>query len=498
MNIIGVDIGTQGTKAALFHEDGRILAEAFEPSRLITDSGGGVEQDPGEIYSSVITTVRTVMEKSGADPSSVASIGIDGQMAGILGIDQEWKAITPYDSWLDTRCEKYILMMKERAGDEIARTTGCPVTYAHGPKILWWKNERPSTYAGVEKFIMPSTYVAGRMAGLKSGKAWIDYTHIHFSGFCSVEKKEWSDELLREFGVDRQKMPEVVEPWKIAGKLSREAAEACRLIPGIPVAAGCGDQAATSLGAGITAPGMAFDVAGTASVFSCCVDRYEPDMKNMTLIFPRAVIDGLWIPLAYINGGGLCLKWFRDNLADKSASYDVLDGEAEKIPPGSGGLIFIPHFSGRVCPSMPGMRGSWLGLNFGHTRGHLFRSIRESIAYEYRIYLDILRDLTGIRDFKSLSILGGGARSGLFNSIKSDVLGIPCTTMVNSETATLGSAIVAGYAAGIYRDMAETAGSLAARGKVFHPDYSNTASYSKYADLYRKCLKLLEGFPPGL
>ncbi len=490
--LIGTDIGTQGTKTTLFNRGGEVLAEAFEPSRLITDSKGGVEQDPEEIYSSVLNTMRAVMEKSGVRPSEIAAAGIDGQMAGIIGIDRKWNAVTPYDSWLDTKCEKYISRMKEAAEDEIIRTTGCPVTYAHGPKILWWKNEKPGAYSKTAKFVMPSTYAAGRLAGLQAEEAYIDYTHIHFSGFCSVEKKEWSENLIKEFGVERDKLPEVVEPWKIIGKLSREAAEKCMLAEGTPVAAGCGDQAATSLGAGITQPGMAFDVAGTASVFSCCVDTYNPDVGNKTLLFPRSVIENLWIPLAYINGGGLCIKWFRDNFAGKETTYDILDSEAGKIPPGSEGLIFIPHFAGRVCPNVPGMRGSWQGINFNHRREHFFRAVRESIAYEYGIYMDILRHLTGRNDFSNVFVLGGGAQSRLFNRIKADVLGIPYTTLKMNSTATLGSAIVAGYASGIYGDMAETAEKMVQKGEVFFPDPANTEVYKEYAGLYRKYLQVLE------
>jgi len=490
--IIGIDIGTQGVKTSLFHISGKIAAEAFEPSILITDNRGNVEQDPEEIYSSVINTIRQVMEKSGAEPSEIASIGIDGQMAGIMGIDKNWNAVTPYDSWLDTKCEKYILKMKEAAEEQIIKTTGCPVTYAHGPKVLWWKNERPEVYSNTAKFIMLSTYVAGRLAGLKAKDAYIDYTHIHFSGFCDTEKKEWSEELVKEFRIDNDKLPEIVEPWKVVGKLLSPEAEKCSLAEGTPVVAGCGDQAATSLGAGIIKQGMVFDVAGTASVFSCCVDSFKPDVKNKTLLFPRAVIDGLWIPLAYINGGGLCLKWFRDNLAEKETTYGILDSETEKIAPGSEGLVFIPHFAGRVCPNMPNMRGGWFGLNFNHGRGHLFKAVMESIAYEYRIYMDILKELTDEKEFSHVFVMGGGSQSGIFNKIKADVLGLPYIQLERASTATLGSAIVAGYASGIYADMAETADKMTETGKTFYPDSANREIYRKQGDLYGRYLNLLE------
>ncbi len=485
--LLGIDIGTQGTKTALFSQDGIKAADAFEPSRLIEGSKGEVHQVPDEIYGSVLRTISKVMEKSGVDPQNVIAIGIDGQMAGVLGIDKDWNAVTYYDSWLDTRCEKQIAEIKEIAEEEVISITGCPVTYAHGPKILWWKQERPDIYRRIDKFIMPSTYVTGRMAGLKSENAYIDYTHLHFSGYGNVEKMEWSDKLLQLFGIDKNKLPEIVEPWKIVGHLSKEAAIECHLTEGIPMVAGCGDSAATSLAAGVTQKGIVFDVAGTASIFSCCVDQYKPDIRNKTLLFPRSVIPGLWAPMAYINGGGLCLHWFRDNLAGGEAiSYADLDKEAENVSPGSNGLIFLPHFSGRVCPNNPNVRGSWMGLNWAHKREHLYRAIMEGIAYEYAYYLKVIRSLIKDVEFSRVCAIGGGAKSNLFNTIKADVLGMDYTTLHLGDTAPLGSALVAGYGIGLYKDLRETANKLVRIDKTISHDMNRNKAYARYAEAYEK------------
>lgn len=493
--LIGVDIGTQGTKTSLFDTEGDTVAEAFEASRLISPSPGVVEQDADEIYSSVLRTIKEVMEKSGVDARKIAAVGMDGQMAGIMGIDEDWTAVTRYDSWLDTRCGKYIGMIKQRAEEAVIGTTGCPVTYAHGPKVLWWMHERPEEYKKIRKFVMPVTYVAGKMTGLKARQAYIDYTHLHFSGFGDVQKLEWSDELLRLFGADKGKMPEIVEPWKIVGHIKKEAADRCGLIEGIPVAAGCGDQAATSLGVGVTHKGIAFDVAGTASVFSWCVDAYKPDVKSKTLIFARSVIPDLWIPLAYISGGGLCLKWFRDRLTGGGAGvgFDTLDSEAASVPPGSEGLVFIPHFSGRTCPNDPDVRGSWIGLNWAHTRGHMYRAVMEGIAYEYACYLNILKNLLGDVSFSSVLAAGGGAKSKVFKSIKSNVLGIPYTTLKKGDMATWGSAVTAGYGVKIYRDLKTAAGRQDGHGEPISPDIAIHEKYGKYVEIYDRIFPALGG-----
>ena len=125
--LLGVDIGTQGTKTCLYASDGRAAASAFEPSRLIEPAPGAVEQEPDELYGSVVRTIREVLEKSGVRPSDVAALGMDGQMAGILGVDGNFNAVTPYDSWLDIRCEAEIDEMRAAAGDRIIALTGAPM-----------------------------------------------------------------------------------------------------------------------------------------------------------------------------------------------------------------------------------------------------------------------------------------------------------------------------------------------------------------------------------
>lgn len=492
--LIGVDIGTQGTKTALYSLDGQYVAGAFEASRLIRPAKGVVKQEADDLYGSVVRTISEVITKAGVLASHVLAIGVDGQMAGILGIDRDWNPVTYYDSWLDTRCEKYIAQIKAEDESRIIEITGCPVTYAHGPKILWWKNERPDIYAKIHKFILPTTYVVGKLAGLKAEAAFIDYTHLHFSGFGDVAQMAWSDELLNLFKVEKEKMPRIVKPWEIIGYLTKEAADQCSLITGIPIVAGCGDQAATSLAAGVTRKGIVFDVAGTASVFSCSVGQYKPDVTNKTLMYPRSVIPGLWIPLAYINGGGLCLEWFRENLTGNGPpiSYQELEHMAENIAIGSEGLLFLPHFSGRVCPNNPHVRGTWIGLSWIHTRDHMYRSIMEGIAYEYYYYLRTIKCLFPDMEFSHVYALGGGAKSKLFNSIKADVLGINYKTLSAYNTATLGSAVVAGYGVKAYDNLEQTIDRFIEFESQVAYNPIRHAQYSRFSYIYENCFNALE------
>lgn len=463
--LIGVDIGTMGTKAAVFDAQGDLLASAYEESILHYPRPGWVEQNPEDIYGSSVRTIKECVEKSGIAPADVAALAFDGQMSGIGTVDAEWGTPTPYDSWLDTRCKPYIEQMRPNA-EQIVRTSGGPPTYCHGPKILWWKHERPEVFEKISKFVVPVAYVAGRMAGLKGDEAYVDYTHLNFSSFGDIARSVWDPELCSLFDVPMDKLPRIVEPWEIIGKLTAAVAADCGLREGTPIAAGCGDQAAGMLGAAMVEPGMVFDVAGTASVFAICVDRYVPDTVHKTLFTARLVPPDMWYALAFINGGGLNLRWFRDELAREEQAqakaegrdvYALLDQMAAQVPAGADSLLFLPHLGGRVCPSEPDLRGLWLGFNWGHSKAHLFRAILEAVAYEYALYKSIEKSLLPDLDFREARVIGGGAASKLWNQIKADVLGIPYVQLSRSEFAVQGAAILAGYAVGVFSDLKATA-----------------------------------------
>ncbi|HUX20116.1 MAG TPA: FGGY family carbohydrate kinase [Spirochaetia bacterium] len=465
--LIGVDLGTSATKAAIYDTDGELIASATVGVALQNPSSGIVEQDTHDFYTSAAEAVRSCVRESGIDPRAVAAIAFDSQMAGVATIDSEFLPATRFDSWLDMRCAPQIDRVRSDFGPLVTRLTGCPPTCDHGPKMLWWKEERPKEYAKISKFLMPSAYVAGRLAGIKVEEAFIDHTFLHFTGLTDTARGEWSSELLERFGIDRAKLPRIVEPWEVIGEVSESGARDFDLAEGTIIAAGCGDTAACALGAGAVRQGMLFDTAGTASVLAATTERFIADEKNEALLCMRSVIPGLWHPLAYIGGGGLALTWFIETFTDgdmreagdeeRERSFDTAMADAARISPGSDGLFFSPHLGGRICPSQPLMRGAWVGFTWRHTKDHFFRAILESIAYEYGLYLQVIRDLVPGVEFSEARVVGGGARGALWNQIKADVLDVPYRRLVRRELGSWGAAMVAGRAAGLFPDLAETA-----------------------------------------
>ncbi|MCL1795715.1 MAG: FGGY family carbohydrate kinase [Clostridia bacterium] len=495
--ILAIDIGTQGTKTALLDRDMRILASAFEASRLIQPSPGVVWQEAEDIYGACVRTIREVLARPGIIPASVAAVGVDSQMAGIMGVSNSGGAITYYDSWLDSRCAPYMKRMREKAGRKVTEITGGPVTYTHGPKILWWKQEQPEWYAKIDKFVLPHGYVVGRMAGLAGDEIYFDHTCLQYSGFGDNQRKVWSDELLSLFDVDRKKFPRIVSPFDIVGKTTNVFSGESGLPSGIPVVAGGGDTACSIFGSGLFDRNLLFDIAGTASVMCSVVDRFVPDTEYETLTMMRSPVDGFWFPLAYINGGGLCLKWFRDRIAH--TTYEALEAECPSIPPGSGGILFVPHFAGRVLPNNPDIKGSFIGLDWQHTDAHLFRAVMEGVAYEYRFYLSVLRKLFPENRFDTMYVAGGGAKSTVFNQIKADVLGVRVTPFLMSEAGLAGTAVIAGVGAGLFKDFREPIRQIMRGGQPLEPDAARHAAYAPFAAGYAKVIETLtplyrEGF----
>lgn len=494
--LIGIDIGTQGTKAALFDRAGRTRAVAFRKSRLHQPAPGVVEEDPEFQFQTVCQCLRACLAEAAIAPGQLAAVGIDGQMAGILGVGADGRHVTPYDSWLDTRCAPYITVMKQAAEAEVIRQTGGPPSFNHGPKILWWKQERPEVYRRIAAFVQPGGYAVMRLCGLDAGQAFIDRSYLHFSGFADTRRGQWDAGLCQTFGVPLAKLPRIVDSHAVVGQVTAAVARRCGLKAGTPVVAGCGDTAASFLACGATREGVCVDVAGTASVFAATTSTFQADTAYGVLGWGPSATPGLWHPYAYINGGGMNLEWFARELASlgktpADKTLDQLGRLAARVAPAASDPLFVPHLGGRVSPSQPALRGSWAGLAWSHTAGHLYRALLEGVALEYCIYRDVLQTLNPELGIRELRITGGGERSALWNQIKADALGLPVVQIVRHEGAPLGAALLAGYGVGLFRSLDAAAKEWIQTGHVVRPDRKLAAHYAARLARYRTLIEVL-------
>jgi xylulokinase len=482
---IGADLGTTGIRAGVYDGGFGLLGTGSGKSTVRRGQDGSLTQDPDEMFLETAKAVKSALRNAGVDKSDVAAVSFDGQMAGIMGIDAGWKATTPYDSWLDTRCVPQVERMR-RAQREIVRKTGIIPSFNHGPKMLWWKENERDAFRRTSSFMLPAAYVAGRLGDLAGRDAFIDWTYLHFTGFSDNRRLRWDEGLTAMFGFPVSKLPRIVSPLSVIGEASGAGAKLFGLKPGTPIAAGCGDTAACFLGTGAVESGIAVDVAGTASVFAFATDRFLAEVEG-TVYASRSVIDGLWYSMSYINGGGMCLEWFRKTFAPDT-TFAKLNRLVGAVPPGSDGLIFVPHLEGRAYPNNPALRGHWKGFTRGHGLAHFYRSILEGIGYEYAIYKETIMKLSGGEIPVGVRAVGGGAKSDVWNQIKSDILGSSYSTINREDISTLGSALVAAASAGHVKDLKKTVRRIVREEKTFSPNRKNTRTYAGSVSRYRKLL----------
>lgn len=490
--VLGVDVGTQGVKAAIFAKSGSIAGSGFRSSELIQPEPGVTEEDPDLQYQNVCASISDSLRSGGVDPGEIVALALDGQMAGVLGIDEDGNAVTPYDSWLDTRCAPQIKHMRAVALREVTARTGNAPSFNHGPKILWWREERPQVYQRIAKFVQPTGYIALRLAGLRGDEAFIDHTYLHFSGFADNTRSEWSDSLLGMFDIRHDLLPRIVRPTDWIGSVSVAAAAETGLAPGTPIFAGTGDTAASFLAAGAVEPGICVDVSGTASVFAATTTEMTPDTIDGMLGVGQSAVPGLWHPYAYINGGGLNLEWFKtlaESMRGTSISFEELNDLGAAVTPSQDLPLFIPHLAGRMSPSDPDMRGAWLGLNWSHSPGALYRAILESVALEYELYKERLLTTNPEQTVRELRNTGGGNSSSLWRKIKADTLGVPVVEIPDFSGATHGVAMVAAVGVGLYNSVQEVARQWVATGEITKPDETVRSLSQDRFTQYRRAIE---------
>lgn len=442
---VGADLGTSGVKVGVVDSEGRVLARARREAGLETLGPGRARQDADRLYSLTLDLIREVCLQAGDVASRIAAVAIDGQMGGVIGVDDDFEALTGLDMGLDTRAEAMNTEFMEAHGDRLFDVAcGSP---RNAPKIAWWKHTHPEVYARVRRFTTLGPYVAGRLAGLRGADSFIDETLIAFFGNEDAAARSWSAELTEYWGIDQDKLPRILVPTEVIGGVARAAASATGLPAGVPVVAGAGDQPAGFLGAGLMRPGSLVDVGGSSTLLCLSVPRFAPDTAQRRIVYMPGIVRDSYHATWYINGGGITVPWLaRDVLG---MSIDELSGRAAAVEPGAGGLLFFPYLGGSQCPPRPDVRGAFIGLNWGHRPAHLFRALQEGLAVAYAEGLERLEELFPEYRAPSMYATGGSAGNDLVAEIRSAVLGRTYRRMTEFDAAIRGMAIVAGAAVGV-------------------------------------------------
>ena len=472
---VGLDVGTGGARAVAVDEAGSVVAEASSEYPLHSPRPGWTEQDPADWWDGAKAALGRVASEAGGD---VAGVGLTGQMHGSVFLDASDGVIRPALLWNDQRTGRQCGQITRAVGAErLIQLAGNPaLTGFQAPKVLWLRDEEPENFARLSRVLLPKDYVRLRL----TGEYATDVSDASGTLFLDVKAREWSGEILGALEVPGDHMPEVYEGPEATGTLRREAAEELGLPPGIPVAAGGGDNAAAAVGTGIVAPGIVSSSVGTSGVLFAHTNGFDPDPSGRLHAFCHAVPGAYHLMAVTLSAGG-SLSWWRDALG---GDFDDMVGAASEIPPGSEGLVFLPYLSGERTPHLdPGARGAFVGLTARHGVPHMTRAVMEGVAFSLREGLEIMRGLgVPIEDVRAT---GGGARSALWRSLQADVYGEPVRRTAADEGPAYGAALLAGVAAGTYGDVGEASSVVRVREEVTEPDPERVRTYEDYYGVYR-------------
>ena len=494
--LIGIDLGTTEAKCAIYDENGDSISEAKEEMIIDYPAPGKAEQDANDFYNVACRLIKKTIGKSRISKNQIAALSIDSQMGGIMSLDKNFNPVTYYDTPLDSRSAAENEYMHSNFGDLIIEKNGSISTY--GNKIIYWKNK--NEWKDIFKFIQPSAFVAGKLTGLKADDAYIDETFICFSGLADLKKSEWSYDLCKKLNVDMVKLPRIIKSSEIIGEVTKKGSEDSGLPIGLPIAAGCGDQSAGFIGAGIIEKGQLVDVSGTACILGVCTDVYKYDLKYKTLACMKSAI-GNQFHLISVVLAGRTHKWFVDEFftderekAEKNNTniYDYLDDLAAGISPGSDGLISIDYLQGRFFPPDPNVRGLFIGHTWAHKKIHFYRSILESISYDHYLTKEIIKELVPEINLKSVTAIGSGNKSNFWLQLKSDILQIPYRNLFRSDLSTLGSAILAGYSVGLFKDLEKTIKNFTKTSVEVWPVSGADKKYLKFIKIYKSLFDSLK------
>jgi xylulokinase len=478
--LIGVDVGTSGTRALAVTTEGELVAEANRPHDLLTPRPGWSEQDPEQWWAA---TTGVLAEVAAAVGDDVAGLGLTGQMHGSVFLDSAGAVIRPALLWNDQRTARECDEITERVGaDRLLEIAGNPaLTGFQAPKVLWLAREEPDAYARVASVLLPKDYVRLRLTGEHA----TDASDASGTLLLDIRARDWSDAILDALEIPRAWLPRVYEGPEVTGTLRDELADELGLPRGLPVAAGGGDNAAAAVGVGVVRAGAVSTSIGTSGVLFAHSDTFAPDPSGRVHAFCHAVPDAFHLMAVVLSAGG-SLSWWRERIGG-GADFETLVGEAEAVAPGAEGLLFLPYLTGERTPHLdPHARGAFVGLTVRHGRGHLTRAVMEGVAFAMRDGLEIMRGLGTPDD--DLRAVGGGARSPLWLHLQADVYGRAIRRTVIDEGPAYGAALLGGVAAGVFADVGEASARVRLREEVTEPDPERARRYDElygvYATLY--------------
>lgn len=480
--VIGIDCSTTAAKAVVWDAKGNAVAVGRGSYGLSHVRSGWVEQHAPEWWEATLGALTDAVAKVGGD--RIAAIGITHQRETFVCLDQADQPIRPAITWMDVRATAEVA---EHGTAEVHRLTGKPPNPTPAwYKLLWLKKHEPETIARTAHVVDVAGYLVHKLTGVWA-TSWSCADPL---GLVDLQRFDYDDGLLTAAGLNRSKVSRLLPPGAIAGGLLADVASVTGLPADLPIVVGAGDGQSAGLGCNVTRPGRAYLNLGTGTVSGVYAEAYSHEMAYRTMGGP---VPGTYILETFIGGGTQNVVWFAEQIglpkdgvtASGKSPEQILEDAAAQVPPGAGGLLCLPYWTGAMTPYWDGhARGAFVGLSGVHGKAHMYRAVLEGMAFEQRFLTEGVEKATG-QPIDEILMLGGGSRSPLWCQIIADVLGRSVKLVREQESTALGAGIHAAAAAGLYPDLRIAADAMTGIEKSYAPDPDAHARYAGIFAAYR-------------
>lgn len=496
--VMAIDVGTSGTRTAVFEATtGSLVAQTHREYASHFPHPAWVEQQADDWWRTTCTTAQSTVKQLGNQVEAIMAVSITNQRETIVPVDVEGKALHNALVWQDRRTIPQCQFIQEELGAEtVYHETGLTIDpYFSAPKILWFKNEKSKIFQKAHKFLLVHDFIFHRL----TGEFATDHSNASRTMLFAVQQMEWSQLMCERLGIPKEKLP-VSHPsgTKIA-EVTGPAAKATGLPKGLPVVVGGGDQQCGAVGVGVVKPGRVKATIGTGTFILAFEDKPRFDSQRRLLCSCHAV-PNRWVIEASIFTSGIIYRWFRDQFGQEekqlakllnSDPYELMNEQARQSPPGSRGIVVLPHFVGAGAPYWnPEARGVIVGLALGHSRADIIRAIMEGSAFEVRRNLETMQSMD--ISLKELRLTGGATRSQIWNQIQSDITQLRVQRSQIEEATALGAAILAATGGGCYRDVSQAAEAMVSIGEQYKPSVKLANRYNQLYSIQNDTYQALE------
>jgi xylulokinase len=493
---LGIDLGTTGLKVALLRETGQLVGSEYCEYPILSPQPGYAEQDPEAWWTGFVTACQSLKRQHPSDFDEVAGIGICGQMHTQVHLDKEDQILRPAITWMDQRSSDIvdgINQDKDSRNLVFQETRNFATTTYTAPQVKWVKDHQPDVWGRVARILVAKDFIKFKL----TGQMVTDYAEASGTLLFDVEKRVWSDRLFNFFGFPRSLFPEVLPSDEIIGRVTREASDLTGIKMGTPVTNGSSDNSASALGAGMINPGQVTLIIGTAGVITVCSEKPLADPENRTLCWHYCLRDK-WVTLGVIQTAGESLNWFKNAFdqdeTDSSGSGDIFEQynqAVEKVPDGSGGLIFLPYLNGERTPYWdPFARGLYYGINLSTEKAHFIKAVMEGVSFALRNNIETVESL-GIT-INEVRAVGGGLKSPVWLNILGKIIKKPIVTVSVPDTANLGNILLCGRALGIYPSLEDAVSKMVTTDRRVAYE-SGTEVYEKQYAVFLELYDQLKG-----